>query len=197
MKLTQVTGAILAGGRATRMNGQDKGLLLLGGRPLWQHIYQRLTPQTASIVISANRNIAEYQKSGLPIIEDTLAGFPGPLAGILAVLESPLLSPDRQWFLFCPCDVPHIPDNLAQRLWDHKRDALAAWVHDGERDHPTVALIHRSLAPAIRAYLLAGERRVMVFMAQAGGISVPFPGHNGAFANMNTPDDLNQWQETM
>ncbi|AFJ48975.1 molybdenum cofactor guanylyltransferase MobA [Shimwellia blattae] len=191
MKLSQVQGAILAGGRATRMGGQDKGLILLNNQPLWQWVYQRLAPQTGGVVISANRNTEEYQKSGLAVIRDTIAGFPGPLAGMLSVLESV----EGEWFLFAPCDVPGIPGDLAARLWAGKQGAPAVWVHDGERDHPTIALLHRSLQPAMRAYLLAGERRVMVFLRQAGGMAVSFAGQRDLFVNVNTPEDLSAWQE--
>ncbi|MBJ3816051.1 molybdenum cofactor guanylyltransferase MobA [Shimwellia pseudoproteus] len=191
MRLSQLQGAILAGGRATRMGGQDKGLVQLNGQPLWQRVYTRLAPQTGGVMISANRNIAEYQKSGLPVVQDTLSGFPGPLAGMLAVLASS----DREWFLFCPCDVPGIPQDLARRLWENKQAAPAAWVHDGERDHPTIALVHRRLQAPLREYLQAGERRVMVFLRQAGGVPVSFAGQHSAFANVNSPDDLILWQE--
>ena len=191
MEPSRIQGAILAGGRATRMGGQDKGLVLLNHRPLWQYVYDGLAPQTDGVVISANRNIAEYQKSGSRVIQDTLPDFPGPLAGMLSVLESV----NSEWFLFCPCDVPGIPRDLAKRLWVNKHHAPAAWVHDGERDHPTIALLHRSLGPALRNYLLAGERRVMVFLRQAGGVAVSFPGQHSAFANINTPQDLSTWQE--
>lgn len=187
----QITGVVLAGGKASRMGGQDKGLMLLNGKPLWQHVVDCLLPQVNEVVISANRNLDIYRQSGFPVIADTLSGFPGPLAGLLSVMQQT----SGEWFLFCPCDTPFIPDNLVERLVDQRQNAPVVWVHDGDRDHPTVALAHRSLAPQIVDYLASGERRVMVFMRQVGGHSVNFSDTKEAFRNMNTPEDLTLNQE--
>ncbi|MBW9460733.1 molybdenum cofactor guanylyltransferase MobA [Kluyvera sp. EC_51] len=187
----QITGVVLAGGKASRMGGQDKGLMLLNGKPLWQHVVDCLLPQVNEVVISANRNLDIYRQSGFPVIADTLSGFPGPLAGLLSVMQQT----SGEWFLFCPCDTPFIPDNLVERLVDQRQNAPVVWVHDGDRDHPAVALAHRSLAPQIVDYLASGERRVMVFMRQVGGHSVNFSDTKEAFRNMNTPEDLTLNQE--
>jgi len=187
---SQVTGVVLAGGKASRMGGQDKGLMLLDGKPLWQHVSDRLHPQVSSVVISANRNLNTYQESGLPVISDTLSDFPGPLAGMLSVMQQ---LPD-EWFLFCPCDTPFIPVDLFARLEIDRFQAPVVWVNDGDRDHPAVALAHRSLASKISDYLIRGDRRVMVFMREVGGHSVDFSDIKSAFRNINTLEDLQKNQ---
>lgn len=187
---SQVTGVVLAGGKASRMGGQDKGLMLLDGKPLWQHVSDRLHPQVSSVVISANRNLNTYQESGLPVISDTLSDFPGPLAGMLSGMQQ---LPD-EWFLFCPCDTPFIPVDLFTRLDIDRFQAPVVWVHDGDRDHPAVALAHRSLASKISDYLIRGDRRVMVFMREVGGHSVDFSDIKSAFRNINTLEDLQKNQ---
>ncbi|NUL39311.1 molybdenum cofactor guanylyltransferase MobA [Kosakonia sacchari] len=187
-----VTGVVLAGGKASRMGGKDKGLQELNGKPLWQHVAERLAPQVTSLVISANRNLEIYRTSGLPVLTDTLDDFPGPLAGILSVMQQS----NEEWFLFCPCDTPRIPTDLMTRLQKNRQhNAPAMWVNDGERDHPAIALVHRSVLPFLQDYLTSGERRVMVFMRRAGGHAVDFSDVKSAFANVNTPDDLAHWQE--
>lgn len=187
-----VTGVVLAGGKASRMGGKDKGLQELNGKPLWQHVAERLAPQVSSLVISANRNLEIYRASGLPVLTDTLNDFPGPLAGMLSVMQQS----DGEWFLFCPCDTPRIPTDLMTRLQKNRQhNAPAVWVNDGERDHPAIALVHRSVLPFLQDYLANGERRVMVFMRQAGGHAVDFSDVKFAFTNVNTPDDLARWQE--
>lgn len=187
-----VTGVVLAGGKASRMGGKDKGLQELNGKPLWQHVAERLAPQVSSLVISANRNLEIYRASGLPVLTDTLDDFPGPLAGILSVMQQS----DGEWFLFCPCDTPRIPTDLMARLQKNRQhNAPAVWANDGERDHPAIALVHRSVLPFLQNYLASGERRVMVFMRQAGGHSVDCSDVKSAFANVNTSDDLARWQE--
>lgn len=187
-RLSHITGVILAGGRATRMSGQDKGLLELNGQPLWQHLNQQLAPQTGEVVISANRHLEQYRQSGLQVIPDSIPDYPGPLAGMLAVMEAC----SGEWFLFCACDSPKLPEGLAARLWRHHLEAPVLWVNDGQRDHPTLALVNRRLAPALRDYLQHGERRVMWFFRQCGGkaIMVDTP-----VINLNTPDDLACWQK--
>lgn len=189
--MTSVTGVVLAGGQASRMGGQDKGLLQLNGKPLWQHVASSLLPQVDTLVISANRNIEEYQRSGFPVIPDTLANFPGPLAGMLSVMKSV----DSTWFVFCPCDTPNVPSTVVSRLQAGIGDAPAAWVNDTHRDHPTIALINQRVLPLLEAYLLSGERRVMVFLRQTGGHPVLFEDSAHHFANVNTPDDLAHWQD--
>lgn len=187
---SRVTGVVLAGGRASRMGGQDKGLMLLDGKPLWQHVSDSLCPQVSSVVISANRNLDIYQQSGLPVISDTLSDFPGPLAGMLSVMQQVA----DEWFLFCPCDTPFIPADLFTRLDVKRLQAPVVWVHDGDRDHPAIALAHRSLASKISDYLARGERRVMVFMREVGGHCVDFSDAKSAFRNINTLEDLQKNQ---
>nr|WP_255516066.1 molybdenum cofactor guanylyltransferase MobA [Superficieibacter sp. 1612_C1] len=181
----------MAGGRSTRMGGRDKGLIELHGRPLWKWVADKLSSQVENVVISANRNLDSYQVSGLAVIEDSLADFPGPLAGILSVMQQI----NSDWFLFCPCDTPAIPDDLLSRFKAEIKGSPAVWVNDGERDHPAIALLHRRLIPSLQDYLQAGERRVMVFLRQSGGHSVDFSDRPAAFVNVNTPEELAHWQE--
>lgn len=184
--LTTVTGVILAGGRGSRMGGEDKGLVLYRGKPLYQHVLTRLQPQVGKVCISANRSLPLYQQSGLPVIVDTLPDFPGPLAGMLAVLREI----ESEWAAFIPCDTPLVPADVVWQLWQKREDAPVVWARTADRDHPTVALVHRSVAEKLAAFLAQGERRVMQFLCQAGGHSVLFADDDGAFANINRPEDL-------
>ena len=186
-----ITGVVLAGGKARRMGGADKGLLELDGKPLWKHVADTLASQLETVVINANRHQDIYQQSGLRVIPDSLADFPGPLAGMLSVLQQE----KGDWFLFCPCDTPYIPRDLVARLKAQRNNAPVVWAHDGERDHPTIALVNRSVEPFLQEYLRSGERRVMVFMRQAGGHAVDFSDFKQAFVNVNTPEELARWQE--
>ncbi|MEB6381451.1 molybdenum cofactor guanylyltransferase MobA [Leclercia adecarboxylata] len=189
-QISTITGVVLAGGKASRMGGIDKGLQMLNGVPLWQHVAQMLSKQVSSLVVSANKNMGVYQESGYPIYSDLLAEYPGPLAGMLSVMQQC----DAEWFLFCPCDTPFIPDCLTERFVKHREAAAVVWAHDGERDHPTIALMNRQLIPELQNYLAAGERRVMVFMRQAGGHSVDFSDMKQSFININTLEQINTMQ---
>ncbi|HDS3503163.1 molybdenum cofactor guanylyltransferase MobA [Enterobacter cloacae] len=187
----EIIGVVLAGGRATRMAGKDKGLQHLNGKPLWQHVADTLADQVSAMAISANRHIDIYQRSGYPVYQDTLGDYAGPLAGMLSVMQQS----EAEWFVFCPCDTPFIPSCLVERLVQFRDGAPVVWVHDGERDHPAITLIHRSIVPALQDYLTAGERRVMVFMRQSGGHFVDFSDWKSAFVNVNTTEDLQTMQE--
>lgn len=190
MQREVITGVVLAGGRATRMGGVDKGLQTLKGKPLWCYVADTLEPQVDKMVISANRNLNSWQTSGYPIITDSMNDFPGPLAGMLSVMQHV----ESEWFLFCPCDTPFIPAFLVERLIQNKKLSPVVWVHDGERDHPAIALVNHKVTAELETYLAAGERRVMVFMRKVGGHNVDFSDVKSAFMNVNTLDDLQNMQ---
>ena len=91
---------------------------------------------------------------------------------------------------------PTLRNFAANRFGPYQRkDAPVVWVHDGERDHPTIALVNRAIEPLLLEYLQAGERRVMAFMRLAGGHAVDFSDNKDAFINVNTPEELARWQE--
>ena len=186
-----ISAVILAGGQAKRMGGVDKGLQPLQGKPLFQFIYDRLHSQVEHISVNANRNQAIYAVAGLPVFGDNIEGFQGPLSGILTALERS----ETDFVLFVPCDSPFFPDNLLEKLKSAVvfHGVSIAYVHDGEREHPTFCLMARSLKEKLAAYLATGERRMLQFMRQNGAVSVDFSENNAAFTNINTLDELQQF----
>ncbi|AUQ41527.1 molybdenum cofactor guanylyltransferase MobA [Yersinia ruckeri] len=187
----KITGIILAGGRATRMGGQDKGLINLGGKALFQRVANKLAPQVDSLLINANRNQSCYEQSGIPVFKDVTNDFSGPLAGMLAGL----LTANTEWVVFAPCDVPDIPTDMVNHLWLGKKNALSAYVNDGERAHPTLALMHKSLAAQLSDYLASGERKLMFFLNQINAQAVIFNVAPHKFANLNTLEDCALWEK--
>jgi len=182
-----ITGVILAGGRARRMGGQDKGLLLFDGQPLVAWVLQALRPQVGRILINANRHLATYADYGYPVVPDLIGGFQGPLAGIataMAVAETP-------WLLTLPCDGPFPPPDLAQRLAAAliEADAEIAVARDAERMQPVHALLPLALAPSLQRYLAAGERRIDTWYAQHRLALADFSDCPQGFANLNSPQD--------
>lgn len=117
-----ITGVILAGGKGTRMGGQDKGLIPLLGKPLYRYIIERLQPQVGRLLINANRHHAEYAQSQLPVFSDLTTDFSGPLAGMQAALHQAT----TDWLLFVPCDVPEFPTDLAEKMFHEKVSILPA-----------------------------------------------------------------------
>lgn len=190
MIVDEITGVILAGGRSSRM-GQDKGLVVVKGIPLFVHIAKRLAPQVSAILVSSNQNQPRYAEH-YPTIGDLIPDFAGPLSGMLAAL----LASDTEWIACVPCDVPDFPDDLVQRLWQNKDRAPAVYATDSERAHPALCLLNKSLIPNLKEYLERGERKVMLFLAQCGARQVMFD-HAGDFANLNTPADVENWQRSL
>src|SRR5215475_5373833 len=79
-----ITGVVLAGGLSRRMGGGDKGLLELAGKPMLSHVIDRLAPQVDQVIINANGPPERFSAWPLPVVADTIGGFAGPLAGVLA-----------------------------------------------------------------------------------------------------------------
>lgn len=186
----QIVAVILAGGKATRLGGVDKGLQLLGEKSLVSHILERLSPQIGTIWLNINRSFEQYQQLFPNILtyQDDLADFQGALSGMLSGFKN--ITSD--YLLFVPCDSPFLPENLVQKLTTSLiiNDAQIAYAHDGERPHPTFALIHRTIMPALENYLATGERRLLQFFSTQKSIAVDFSEQPMAFRNLNTPDEF-------
>ncbi|MFM4819439.1 molybdenum cofactor guanylyltransferase MobA [Aeromonas hydrophila] len=181
-----VSAVVLAGGRATRMGGADKGWVELAGRPLIDHVLDRLSPQVDEILINANRSQARYQALA-PVIGDDNPDYLGPLAG----MQAGLAAARHDWVLFVPCDGPALPRDLMARF----RAALTPQTelvvaHDGDWLQPVVALLHKSLLPSLSAALAEGERKIDIWFARHQMAVVNFADQPDAFINLNSPDEL-------
>lgn len=185
---SDLTGLILAGGRASRMGGRDKGLIEVGSRALVDHAIACLRQVTPHILISANRHPAEYAGRGWPVLEDSLTGYPGPLAGILTALER--IATAR--LLVVPCDAPLATPTLLQRLVEAQdvQGGLACLAHDGERLQPAFCLLRREVTDSLRRFLAAGERKTQLWLQSLDPVIVDCSDHPEWFANVNTPEDL-------
>jgi molybdopterin-guanine dinucleotide biosynthesis protein A len=188
---TGVTGLILAGGRAERMGGRDKGLLPLAGEPLIAHAIRRLRPQVAELLISANRHQDIYRTFGCRVVSDDPGlRFRGPLAGILAamaVAETPYL-------LTAPCDAPLLPLDYAQRMraaLERNPAAVSVAVSAGHWQ-PVFALLPVVLRDDLAAWLATGQGGVGRWLQRHQPAQVVFPDRPSLFRNINTPEDLAQ-----
>lgn len=184
----KISAIILAGGRATRMNGVDKGLVLLQQKPLIAHVIARLTPQVNEILINTNREIALYKTFCLPVLQDEHADFIGPLAGFSLGLKYS----KHDYVLTVPCDSPLLPLDLAPRLMARllAQDADIAVAASDDNVHPVFSLCKKSLLPSLTDYIAQGERRVSSWQKSQRYIEVDFSDCNEAFVNLNTLEDL-------
>lgn len=183
-----VAAVILAGGRGRRVGGEDKGLLELDGKPLVAHVIDVIAPQVDSLVISANRNLEQYKALAYPVIRDRQEGFYGPLAGI----DAALAATDKPFLLCVPCDTPFLPANLLSRLYAALQDSdyPMAIAVDGERQHPVINLMQRSVHADIRNRLQQGNLKLMRWIEETGYASVDFSDQPQVLSNLNSPEDI-------
>jgi len=191
---SNITAHILAGGQASRMGGRDKGLVELAGKMMIRHVIARLSSQVNRFCISANRNPQHYAELGWPVLADTLADYPGPLAGFLTAMQHG----ETEWLLNVPCDCPLLPLDLVARLQQavQQQQAQAAVVSTNGRLQPTFCLLHRSLQPALADYLQQGGRKTGEWLHQQRAALADFDDQAEAFFNINSPEEL-QHAETL
>lgn len=182
-----ITGVILAGGRATRMGGHDKGLIDLADRAMIEYVIEAISPQVNEVLINANRSRDTYENYGLRVIEDTTGDYAGPLAGIAAGLEAAT----TDLIVTVPCDGPWVPKDLVSRLQRKLQESSSkiCVAHDGRRMQPVFALFRKEALPEIHSYLNGGDRKLQLWMNQQNPAIADFSDHPEAFINVNTPEE--------
>jgi molybdopterin-guanine dinucleotide biosynthesis protein A len=187
-----ITAIILAGGKATRMGGVDKGQVLFQQKPLITHVVTRLVPQVDEILINANREIETYKTLGYQILQDEITDFAGPLAG----MQLGLKYASSDYLLTVPCDSPLLPLDLAERLQIAliKYHADIAIVMSNGNVHPVFCLCKRSVLPILNDYLDHGGRKVREWQQSLNHVHVDCSDCAEAFTNLNTQQDLTDFE---
>ncbi|WP_137939055.1 molybdenum cofactor guanylyltransferase MobA [Chitinivorax sp. B] len=180
------TALILAGGRAQRMAGRDKGLVELNGVPLVQWVVAAIRQQVGDILISANRSLDHYQALGFQVVQDLQTDFPGPLAGVLAGFD--VLTTGE--LLVVPCDVPLLPRDLVM----HMRAKLVGQVElviaaDPHRIHPAIFLCRASVRDSLREFVSTGRRQVRAWQSELN-TNVCYFDDPVCFTNLNAMDQV-------
>ena len=195
--MKQPLGVILAGGLATRMGGGDKGLLPLGEGTLLSHVIDRLAPQVAGLALNANGDPARFADLHLPVVADSIEGYAGPLAGVLAGLDW-AAAQGGDCIVTAAADTPFFPADLVPRLLLAAEGmetplVLAATPDEkrGQVRHPTFGLWPVALRDDLRAARDDGLRKVVLWTDGHGGREALFPVTSfDPFFNVNTPEDL-------
>lgn len=184
----KVSGVVLAGGMARRMQEQDKGLMLCNNRPLVSYALAAMAPLVDDLLISANRHQDRYREFNYPVISDAELNFDGPLAGILAAMQSA----QHGILLVAPCDSPLVASIHLQRLVDAliSQDADIAVAFDGERLHPVFAALKTRLQTDLQDYLRSGERKLQTWFHRHSLLQVDYSDSPHIFVNINTPVEL-------
>jgi molybdopterin-guanine dinucleotide biosynthesis protein A len=190
-----IAGVLLAGGLSRRMGGGDKCLRPLGGRTILERIVERVRPQVSRLVLNANGDAARFAAFDLPVAGDTVAGFAGPLAGVLTGLEWARQNmPECRWLASFPTDAPFLPRDLVAQLAQaiaRSGADMACATSDG-RAHPVVGLWPVRLADDLRRAMVEEDiRKVDTWTARYRLEQVAFPvAPFDPFFNTNRPEDL-------
>ncbi|QWE18192.1 molybdenum cofactor guanylyltransferase MobA [Polynucleobacter corsicus] len=187
-----ITGLILAGGRAQRMGGIDKGLIPFHGKPLIESAISRLKPQVSTILINANRSITKYSHYGYPVLMDETPDFSGPLAGFSVGLRHC----KTPYLLTSPCDSPLLPTDLAEKmahqLENNNLELVFASSKEGDGkawSQPVFCLMKSDLQDSLNAFLSKGDLKIDRWFKELRSATVIFENAQ-AFANVNTPEEL-------
>lgn len=187
----KITGLILAGGRAQRMGGIDKGLIPFHNKPLIESAIERLKPQVDSLLINANRNITKYAHYGFPVLVDETPDFSGPLAGFSIGLKHC----QTPYLLTSPCDSPLLPTDLAQKMMAELESkdldlVFASSIENGKTwAQPVFCLMRSNLRDSLTTFLEKGDLKIDNWFKELQSGTVIFD-NALAFANVNTPQEL-------
>ncbi|MBI4367689.1 MAG: molybdenum cofactor guanylyltransferase MobA [Deltaproteobacteria bacterium] len=196
MPIPPTLGLVLAGGMARRMGGGDKARIEIGGITILDRVLACLSAQCTGIVINANGDPKRFADTGLTVVADTVPGFAGPLAGILAGLD--WLSRQHngiEWLVSVPGDCPFLPDDLVEKLHQARRKMGAgvplACARSGEWRHPVVGLWPLALrADLCKALVEEKLRKIEAWTARHGVAIADWPDQPiDPFFNVNTPED--------
>ena len=186
---------VLAGGLGRRMGGGDKPMREIGGRTILDHVIERLEPQCDGLLLNANGDPARFARFGLPVVADTIEGYPGPLAGILAALEWTAANrPGIEWVASAAGDCPFLPSDLVARLQQARltEGAELAVAVSGGQAHPVIGLWKVALRDELRHALVEEDlRKIDRWTARYRLATVTWPAEPvDPFFNANTVDDL-------
>lgn len=193
--MTEIPGVILAGGLARRMGGGDKPMRMIAGKTLLERAIVRLETQCHGLILNANGDPSRFAQFGLPVIADSVADFPGPLAGILAGLDWVAANrPQAKWVLSAAGDCPFLPRDLVARLDQERRrqNAELAVAASGDQTHPVIALWSVRLREDLRrALVVEGLRKIDRWTSRYPLATVTWPlDPFDPFFNANTIEDI-------
>lgn len=194
VELNIITGIILAGGRGSRMGGTDKCLLTLKQKRLIDHVIDRLAPQTGRIIISANRNLSDYEQSGHTVVTDSLVDFQGPLAGIHSALQQT----QTPYAVVIPCDCPLLDSDFVAQLYAtlESVNARVAVARNQGKPEPLFVLMKTSIKDDLHRALQQGVRKAGEWIQQCDPVYTDIS-KTDMFMNLNTPEELEALEHTI
>ena len=193
LNVNDFTVGILAGGKATRMNNQDKGLVEINGQPLIENLLRKIDKHTSNIIINANRNISLYEKYNFPVVCDKLDNYLGPLSGIYSMLD--FVSTD--FLITLPCDCPNFDWVVISTMIDKvniKTDEVYI-AHNNIRSQPVFMLIPKAKINSLHEFLSNGDRKIDIWYKSNNHRYIYFDKTVNYFENINTLEQLNEYNK--
>lgn len=203
--LNDAAALVLAGGRGKRVGG-TKLFLSLEGSPMIEKVLSLAMLLFPQVILSCrgedtstfSRIFAPlFPAHALKIVADRREGL-GPLEGI----SLGLASSDLPWVFVVGCDMPMVQESVVRFMAsrrDPKKDAVIARL--GGLVEPLHAFYHKRCVSAVDDSISKGERRLSSFLPRISAVNIEekdishIPGFRRSFMNINTPDDMNRWQE--
>ncbi|MFB0933770.1 MAG: molybdenum cofactor guanylyltransferase [Pseudomonadales bacterium] len=189
LKTSEISAIILAGGIGTRMGRKNKGLLIFNGKPLIEHVLEKLHDQVSNIVISCNEDLDHYLRfnntnSETDDKQNNKEGI-GPLAGLLSAGRK-ITTP---YCFITACDMPFLPRTIVLDLANALGDKDAISVKTREGTEPLASLIRTRSLQSIEAHLKTNRRSVVSWLATLSWITLESE-LKQQFRNLNHPEDL-------
>ena len=191
--MPKTIGLVLAGGRSSRMHGNDKAFIVLAGQTLLTRAIARLAPQVDVLAINSNAAGENFSDFGLPVIPDLIPGYQGPLAGMQAGLSAY----PNDYVLTVAVDLPFLPHDLARRLRAGIQNQCCAYAASGEQ-HALALLWAPGMAQEVEKFLQRGGRSLKHWLSNHG-VAVDFTASSGndILLNINSPEDLHAAEQRL
>tara|TARA_B100001750_G_C15478270_1_gene583872 strand:+ start:730 stop:1335 length:606 start_codon:yes stop_codon:yes gene_type:complete len=186
----QLTALILAGGKSSRMEGNDKGLMRFNDKFLIQHLHSLAERFCSNVLVNVNRNFNEYKRFGFNICKDLISDYQGPLAGMYTGLEQT----NTDYLITLPCDGPFINESYFKKmvLLDKGFDINVAF--DGNRIQPVYCLLRKDLRKSLKSFLESGERKIDKWFDLCSVNSIDFSKNEEMFVNINNKEEFNKYK---
>ena len=181
-----VSIGILSGGKSSRMEGKDKGLIEFNGKSVLSRIISLASEYTSDIFVIANNNLDSYKKIHNKVYSDVLDNFQGPLSGIFTALSRCKNSK----LIILPCDGPFITKEYFERMIANKSDKSIQVVKTGNRLQPVYACMDKKLTNNLEVFLQSGERKIDKWYTACEFDEIVFHQDNEMFLNINSENDI-------
>ncbi len=185
-----VTGVIQAGGRSTRMGGEPKALMDLGGKRIIGRIVDVLGSVLSDLLIVTNTPEL-YTFLGLPMVPDVF-----PDHGSLGGIYSGLKAANGEAAFTVACDMPFLKPEVVKLVVSRAGEADVVIPKVGNQHETLHALYAKTCLPHMEAVLQAKRFKVVGFFPHVKVLEIPeaeiarIADPSICFMNVNTPDEL-------